>query len=293
MDLNKIKAEDLIEFVKKGLEDLNQEKEINNTPQVKVLADSISNEGKRLTTLELTFWRPILAELNTHRMLSKNSRSSRAVPVSKIIEEVTKCPWGPREWGLNQKGMQASKEIPNKLLHLCKCFWYSSAQYSAKAAGDLANLGLHKQIVNRLLEPFMCVHTVISGTEWDNFFNLRISPLAQPEMMDLAVAMKKAMDKSTPELLKNGTWHLPYINNEDKEKNEIEVLKKVSAARCARVSYKTFDGTTDINKDLELAEKLLKDKHLSCFEHIATPCSKTDYMLSNFKGWNQYRKFVE
>ena len=268
---------------------------IQSEPEVKILADSIAN-GHRLTTFQLKYQRFILPELNTHRVFSRNSRSSRATPIKKNIELVETKPWGPIEWGLNQKGMVAEKLLTDeqKLKHV-QYIWASVANAVAKAAMDLDQNGIHKQIANRLLESFLPIETVLSSTEWDNFFHLRLAPDAQPEMRALAYKMKLAMDKSTPVELKPGEWHLPYISQDDRKNLEQEGdlfgdLQKISAARCARVSYNTFDGTPNYQKDLELFDKLIKGSHFIPLEHVATPATDKDYMPSNFVGWNQFRK---
>lgn len=268
---------------------------IQSEPEVKILADSIAN-GHRLTTFQLKYQRFILPELNTHRVFSRNSRSSRATPIQKNVELVGTMPWGPIEWGLNQKGMVAEQTLTdkNKLEHV-KYVWATIANACAKAAQDLSKAGIHKQIANRLLESFLPIETVLSSTEWDNFFHLRLAPDAQPEMRALAYKMKLAMDKSTPVELKPGEWHLPYISQDDRKNLEQEGdlfgdLQKISAARCARVSYNTFDGTPNYTKDLELFNKLIQGGHFSPLEHVATPATDKDYMPSNFVGWNQFRK---
>ena len=145
---------------------------IQSEPEVKILADSIAN-GHRLTTFQLKYQRFILPEVNTHRVFSRNSRSSRATPIKKNIELVETKPWGPIEWGLNQKGMVAEKLLTDeqKLKHV-QYIWASVANAVAKAAMDLDQNGIHKQIANRLLESFLPIETVLSSTEWDNFFHM-------------------------------------------------------------------------------------------------------------------------
>lgn len=311
MNLNNLNLDDLLSYVKKGLEDLQKEADITTKPKVRVLADSYSiRTNKRLTTLECTFWRPILPEITRHRSCSFSVRSSRAVPVSALIEEVKYSPWGPEEYGLNQKGMQAEQKVEESKAKLASHLWLLAARSAANTASQMERLKIHKQVVNRLLEPFICTHAVISATEWDNFFNLRISPLAQPEMQTLARAMKDAMDKSVPQNLHEDLWHLPYISQEELNTYPIEDLKMASAARCARVSYKPFnEKEADIEKDIILAKKLIEQRHYSPLEHIACPAVVNEpyldsnnipkdnyvpfYKPSNFIGWNQYRKFLE
>ena len=298
MDINQEQVEQFSKLLVSAATDAvvhAQKVTIQSEPEVKILADSIAN-GHRLTTFQLKYQRFILPEVNTHRVFSRNSRSSRATPIKKNIELVESKPWGPIEWGLNQKGMVAEKLLTDeqKLKHV-QYIWASVANAVAKAAMDLDQNGIHKQIANRLLESFLPIETVLSSTEWDNFFHLRLAPDAQPEMRALAYKMKLAMDKSTPVELKPGEWHLPYISQDDRtnlaqEGDLFGDLQRISAARCARVSYNTFDGTPNYTKDLELFNKLIQGGHFSPLEHVATPATDKDYMPSNFVGWNQFRK---
>ena len=272
---------------------LRENKPITSEPKVKILADSITRDRKRLTTFELTFWRPILPEITRHRALSFSVRSSRATPVDTLIGEIRNSPWGPTEWGENEKGMVANKVFTNEqYVDTLNYIWYQSASLQCKMAKTLADAGVHKQIVNRLLEPFSCTHAVVSGTEWDNFYKLRTAKDAQPEMRQLALAMQKSYEESTPVQLSSDDWHLPYITHEESLKYDVKDLCKISAARCARVSYKLYDGSTNPDKDSELYQKLVTKFHFSPLEHVATPAG-SNYLLSNFKGWNQLRKFVE
>ena len=273
--------------------------EIICKPTVKIICDSINRKAtSRLTTFELVYWRAIHSELMTHRVFSRNARSSRATPIKVNIEQVRNTPYGPRFWGLNEKGMTATKEASPEQQETFKQYWIDAAKQAADKAEFLMNAGLHKQAVNRLLEPFMPIHTILTATEFDNFFKLRIEKHAQPEMYDLAKAMKDAYDNSTPMILDNDELHLPYITDEEELLFDIDVLPFISAARCARISYKNFDGTSSAKDDLKLAQRLLTDGHLSPFEHIAVSC---DYSIdsfdprlkSNFKDFIQFRKIIE
>lgn len=271
----------------------------------KVIADSISPTGSRLTTLELTYHRFILAELNTHRAFSRNTASSRAIPTAKLIERVRNDPAMPVEWGKNQPGMQATLQVNN--VGRCEYLWVEAALEAADYAEEISQLWVHKQIVNRILEPFMWAKTIVSSTEWTNFFKQRISPLAQPEMRVLAERMKEALDASEPTPIKYSGWHVPYWNRlEDiydfrgveSWEEAMSIVRKVSVARCARVSYLTHDGKRDIQKDLELYEKLktADPPHLSPFEHVACPTpvrSQPRFYAGNFEGWAQLRHLPE
>lgn len=297
MDLNdlglKLNPEEKQKLIEELSAIIKQTKPIQSKPKVKILADSLSKSGDRLTTFELTFWRPILPELSRHRVLSMSVRSSRATPVDKLIKEVQESPWGPREWGKNQPGMVAEESFSDEgFIKNFEYVWYQTANFSCQMAKTLADVGIHKQIVNRMLEPYSCTHAVVSGTEWKNFFKLRTASDSQPEMQDLAKKMKKLFDGHEPTLLDDNEWHLPYITQKDRCELTPSECCKISAARCARVSYKLYDGTTNSQKDLELYERLVNSHHWSPLEHVAIPAVH-DYMESNFKGWNQLRKYEE
>lgn len=277
----------------------------------KVIADSWYWPDHRLTTLECTFHRFILPEVNTHRMFSRNAASSRAIPVAKQIERVKADPALPIFWGKNQAGMSAYEELELGEYDKNNCYWINSPRYDAREEWELASrdaigsterlmkIGLHKQLASRLLEPFMWTTMIISATEWDNFFSLRRPPggvmdpqfPAQPEMQQLAIEMYKAINNSDPMQLGKGEWHLPYLNPED---YNLTIDKKlaISAARCARVSYLTHDGRRDIEKDLELAQKLSENRHMSPFEHQGLVVGDNNFH-ANFRGYRQYRWFVE
>lgn len=218
----------------------------------KVLADSVSPAGVRLTTLEVVIPRIVLAEYNTHRVFSRSSASSRAIPVEKRIASVRDNPFIPSSFGRNQRGMQAGEALTGQEAHDAEYAWLSAARAACHWAGELAKAGVHKQYANRLLEPFLW-HTVIcTSTEWSNFWGLRISPLAQPEIAEPARLMKLAMDESTPAPVDVGQWHLPLMPDleELRKTFTVERLCQISAARCARVSYLTHDGKRDPTADI-------------------------------------------
>lgn len=261
---------------------------------VKIVADSISESGKRITTFQLKYPRFIHAEIMTHRVFSRNSSSSRAVPVLRMIEQVRTNPAMPIHWGKNQSGMQAKEELSGIALDMAEDAWKNAAIEASIIADKMMNLGAHKQIVNRILEPFQHMHTVLTATEFDNFFELRIHEDAQPEIYALALTMKQAMDNSEPRILKVGEWHLPYV----KETNMNSTLAcKISAARCCRVSYLKHDGSNpSIDEDLALFERLVGSEplHASPLEHQATPENEYEPVPhSNLKDWAQYRKIYE
>jgi hypothetical protein len=261
-----------------------------------VIKDSISPAGVRLVTVELAYPRFIHSELMTHRMFSRNAMSSRAVPVAKMIEQVRDRAAKPIHWGANQPGMQAKAELEGEKLYVAQTLWQLAALQMADIAEEMNHIGLHKQVANRVLEPFQWMHTIVTATEWDNFFNLRRHPDAQPEFQHLANLMWEAFGDSEPTLLQPGEWHLPYVSNEEYVALPNEMLKKISSARCARVSYLTHDGQApEVYKDIELYEKLVgaEPLHASPIEHVATPLKNPDEWSGNFRGWYQYRKEVE
>jgi len=251
----------------------------------KVIADSINEDGIRLTSFEVRFWRPVLAEFNTHCVLSRNSASSRAIPLHKMLERVRLDCAEPLVWASEQKGMQGGDEVPMHVAADASQLWYEKAAESAmEYAKQLGEWGVHKSIANRLLEPFMWHTAVVTATAWDNFFEQRCSPLAQPEIREVAELMQQARAEHTPRQLKEGEWHLPYVDDEtilaaaEYEGENIwsaswSLLARISASRCARVSYLTQDGKRDIEKDLELYERLVtaRPAHWSPLEHVATP----------------------
>lgn len=256
------------------------------TTSAKIIRDSVSPEGHRLTTMEVTFHRFVLAEFNTHRMFSRNSASSRAIPTKKFMERVSAF---PVEFGSNQPGMQAGPPLEGEDLKRAEELWGVAGIQMKMFAKQLADLGVHKQVTNRLLEPFMWHTVIVTATEWDNFFGLRANPMAQPEIRVAAEMMLDAYKNSEPELLR-GQWHLPYVLD-DELPLDLGVLLKISAARCARVSYLTHDGVRNIDKDLELFARLTEadPPHASPLEHVALPARPGETVEGNFTGWHQLR----
>jgi hypothetical protein len=265
----------------------------------KVLADSISPAGVRLTTLEVTMPRIVLAEFNTHRMFSRNSASSRAIPVDKRIKAIEEDPFVPTAFGRNQKGMQAGDALEGAEAEQAKLAWLCARDEAVRYAQKLAELGVHKQYANRLLEPFSWHTVIVTATEWENFFGLRISPLAQPEIATPALLMKQAMGASKPAHVGYGDYHLPLVLDLKElaaDGLHLQDIAKVSAARCARVSYLTHDGKRDPKADLDLFGKLVSSGHMSPLEHVARPYDEWGRegsgtaFCGNFKGWYQLRK---
>jgi len=298
------------------------------TITAKVLADSISPQGVRMTTFEIEYPRFILAELNTHRMLSKNSASSRAIPIEKMHEHIQHDPAMPVYWGKNQPGMTAKTEIENADRSWAEYLWRKAAEMMVGVSKQLAATGLHKQTANRVTEPWMTMKTVISGTEWSNLYYLRDHPDAQPEFQELAHAMLLAHKASTPVELEPGEWHLPYVTlyrsdldnilhylDADGNTLSVEDARILSASCCAQVSYRKTDMT--LEKAHRIYKQLIESKpaHASPVEHQATPMGHRfatgegtqarywvpgithqdrygDYWSGNLRGWIQFRKLI-
>lgn len=260
------------------------------------------SHGRRLTTLQLRYPRFIHSEFMTHRVFSRNASSSRAIPVAKMIEQVRNDAAMPIHWGKNMPGMQANEELDLEHKSEVKGEWNMAAQNAADSAEFMMKEGAHKQIVNRILEPFQFISVIVTATEWENFFELRDHPDAQPEIQELARVMKAAIQASKPDELGFGDWHLPYVTKEEKAKFSIADCRRMSAARCARVSYLTHDGQTPSpEKDFDLFDKLVGSVplHASPIEHQATAdqCSlgmwHNQESWGNFRHWIQFRKLWE
>ena len=252
----------------------------------RVIADSINPDGRRITTLQLRYWRAIHAEFMAHRIFSRNASSSRAIPVRKVLAQVWHDPAGPGHWGVNQAGMQARGELTGWRLTAAQALWRAAGRAMCGAAWAAMKLGLHKQVANRLLEPWQFISVVVTATEWENFLALRDRPDAQPEICTLAQEIRVAMAASAPVELQWGDWHLPYVRRAARSP------LSSSVARCARVSYLTHDGReTSELEDLALCARL-KDAnppHMSPFEHQA---QAVQGQFANFSGWRSYRHLL-
>ena len=276
----------------------------------KVLADSINTDGDRLISFQVTHPRIIHADFMTHRVFSRNSSSSRAIPVRKMVEQVMVDPFIPVYWGKNQAGMQATRELTDAEKDLAVYGWLKARDNAVATVDDLTKLGVHKQIANRLLEPWMWITVIVSATEWQNYFSLRqdsntpygpdlipssrINPRfpAQPEIQAIAHMTRELFDTHTPVYVPIGEWHLPMIQYPDDRDLVLSfptsMIIKISTGRTARVSYLTHDGRRDAADDMRLHDDLMKDRHWSPFEHQAK--AAPGERSSNFVGWHQYRK---
>lgn len=274
------------------------------TIEAKIIADSVNPDGKRITTVQCRLPRFIWPQMLTHRNFSRNAQSSRACPVNKMIEEVEKDPAMPIHWGANQKGMQADEECNNTV----NCIdphtpgygfkdmnsdeaWIAALDFALEYARAFSEAGYHKQIVNRLLEPFMHISVIITATEWDNFFKLRMHEDSQPEIQQLAKEIYNAMLNSYPTELNWGEWHVPYALDVPVPANDSDSLLKSSTAACARCSYNNHDGSNrTIEKDRQLHDMLIASSHLSPTEH---PAKAMRGQYANFNGFCSYRWELE
>lgn len=235
----------------------------------KVLADSIVSSGARLTTFEVTFPRFILAEANTHRKLSRNSASSRAIPVEKRIAQLLENPFVPESFAANKSGMQAGAELGDAEQDQARAAWLSSRDEAVDHAGVLVDLAVHKQHANRVLEPYAWHTAIFTATDWDNFFALRDHKAAQPEMQITARHMRTALYKSEPRVLSRGDWHLPHVTYEERKELGIEYSVKASVVRCAAVSFERQYEHREMAAIIKRHDQMAQMGHWSTFEHQA------------------------
>ena len=224
---------------------------------------------------------------------SRNASSSRAIPISTMLKQVWFDPAGPIFWGANQAGMKARVELTGWKKWVAQKFWYGSGKLMCGIVWTINKLvSPHKQVFNRLLEPWQYISVIVTGTEWKNFLELRDHPDAQPEIRELAILIRDAMAMSNPETNK---YHLPYISECDTEMFDMDKCMKLSAARCARVSYLTHDGKLpDPDKDIALFNSLVNTipPHASPIEHQAIAVEDTGF-IKNIRGWKSFRKILE
>lgn len=301
----------------------------HNNISATIIADSINANGIRMTSMELEYPRFILAEVNTHRALSKNSASSRAIPIKTMHEQIRKSPAMPVHWGKNQAGMSAKEQLTGLELEDVIALWDEAREFGLSIASRMEAAGLHKQIANRRTEPDMLMKTVISGTEWSNLLWLRTHYAAQPEFRVLADLVHSSLTLSTPTLLAPGEWHLPYIHSErncngdmsyyaySDLSTEISLMQAriISASCCAQVSYRKNDDS--YAKALKVYRQLIESQpvHASPVEHQATPIKPRTFWQralgkyfteegithvdangvrwsGNLKDWIQFRKLI-
>lgn len=305
-----------------------------NESWAKVILDSVSPAGKRIVTVEARYWRAIHAEIMTHRDRARNAASSRAIPFIRFSKDdrmpVANCTYSyiqndyflPEFIGAEQKGMQSGGELPEPQRSEALEIIDELRQTALASCLKLHDLGVHKSIINRYLEPWSYITVVMTATEWKNFFRLRVHPKAEKHFNKIASQIKDAIDASVPQEVTAGDWHLPYIRPEDREEvreslgslnlervpvgedaeRQVQVLKRVSAARCARLSYLTHEGVRSLDADLALFRSLIHPKlendrdddviHASPLEHVAFACGRNNGRARSgpFTGWVQFRK---
>lgn len=279
------------------------------TITAKVLAHSYNpNTDTEVVSFELEYPLVIHAHVLTHRVFSRNTASQRAIPVKTMIQQVKDNPYIPMHWGKNQPGMSAMPEEIDDTDAALK-IWLDARDNMIRMVGHLNDLGLHKQYVNRLLAPWQHTKVVLTTTDLDNFFQLRLGADAQPEVQALAMVMKAAYEESVPRTLENDDWHLPYIDlipvytdggdpiikyEYDGKEVTLEQAKAISAACCAAISYRLED--MPIEKALSIYDKLgvgTDNFHASPFEHICTPWQYDDEVEEgNLVGFHQLRHLL-
>lgn len=279
--------------------------------QAEIIADSFNPVGNRLTTFVIEFPRIVLAELNTHRALSKNSASSRAIPFEKMLEMATNNPFIPIRFQKDHKGMQGTEYYEGIEHEICVQDWLKARDAAISNAVNF-RLPVTKQLRNRLLEPFMWHRVILSATELENFFALRFHGDAEIHIAKLAEVMLDVYNKSEPKYLKAGEWHIPFGDSFDTERLtalatekfmghdicnpdwEAALKRKIAVARCARISYLNFEGKDDYVADVKLCERLFANnpKHLSPTEHVAQAQDNSN-ASGNFRGFTQYRKLFK
>lgn len=255
-----------------------------------------------IATFRLKYPRIVHAELMTHRVFSRNASSSRAVPSVTVQSEVKNDPAIPRKFQENKSGMQGGQELD---FGHWKREWIKASEEVTQIANRFA--GCHKQIVNRITEPFSFINVIVTSTEWDNFFNLRCTDLADPTFEEVALMIREVLQKSTAV---EREWHIPYFNPDiNIEKNLI-----VSTTKAAKISYNKDRMECSMEEYEKRHNQLLSDFHLSPFEHCAKPFNEWEVRVTqaikdggisykmpwtdatfcrNFKGFKSYRFLLE
>jgi thymidylate synthase ThyX len=261
--------------------------------EAKIIKDSICN-GHRLTTMQLTHPRIVHAEFNTHCMFARNASSSRAIPFSKVLQRVIDDPFIPKHWGVNQSGMQAAENLEGDNREAAIRYWLRARDQAieiAKTMADKDGLNVHKQIVNRLLEPWSWITVCVTGDSgaWSNYFALRCEKDAQPDIQEQAYMAQYAYFTSIPQELNSGDWHTPYVSDDEKKQCGDTVIQ-VSVGRCARTSYLTQEGVRDFSEDIKLHDRLRYHTplHASPFEHVCMAMGN-DLRYAKYTGWQAYR----
>lgn len=272
-------------------------------PKVTTVAASVTPKGVFIFTFIWVYHRFIHGEVMTHRDFSRNAMSSRAMPTYKLLKQVWFEPATPLHWGKLQPGMQAKQVLSPFMELVCRILWKNTGRLVCAAVWILYKLGLHKQVANRLIEPWQLMTTVVTATEWENFFELRCHPDAQPEFQYLAKAVRAEYEigKLTARKLtvNSGThtdWHLPFVSEDERKTLTLKLAVRCSAARCARTSFLNHDGTTpNVLKDEDLFLKLVGSvpMHASPIEHQAQAAEVAHIRSGNFRGYYQFRQIYK
>ena len=263
--------------------------------QVEVILASKGPDQAPVYTVRMRYPRIIHGEVMTHRMFNRNAGSSRAQPASVTIQKVLTDPFVPWHWTRNQSGMQGFQHLPSDDEIYAVQEWLSArdaAMDAAETLSDKDGFNLHKQVFNRLIEPFSWIDVLITATEWDNFLWLRNHEMAEPHLQDLAVLTTQALmdheDKIVP--LDYGEWHTPYVTDEERDITHGDAdLLMLSAARCCRISYKPFgEDQINIGKDLQRFHQLTGGDriHASPLEHQCQADKRvgTNHVTTHFFG---------
>lgn len=267
----------------------------------KIIKHSITEWGQEIVTFELEYPRIVHQELLTHKILSKSSASSRAIPILQMIKRVWDNPAEPAAWGKNQSGMSAKEDLKGLNLSAAKFIWAAAAKINCGLSFLLSKTGVHKQIANRLTEPYSYIKVLVTGTNFENWYKLRDHQDADPTIQLLAATMKVAHQNSVPQVLKYGEWHLPYVDSTVGSEENL----KLSASLSAQTSYRKSDES--IEKAIKIYDRLIDSEpaHFSPFEHQGTPLPSEHSIFfthkdklgrlwsGNFCGWGQYRQKIQ
>lgn len=267
-----------------------------------IVADSTNTFGNRITTFLLTFPRFILAEFNTHRVFTRNSSSSIAIPFKKNRRSLLANPFIPLDWMRDHSGMQGSVYFKSKFIRwLLRTLWLTAMYFAVGFASILNKIGLSKQICNRIIEPWMWHTALITATEFENFFALRAHKDAEIHIQKIAFMMLELYNTSEPKQLLEAEWHIPFMDKINKpelisvlgiEDADIDTynqyltaILKISTAMCARTSYTTvgkpgdsIDYMNNFISDMKLHDRLAESGHFSPFEHCAKPMNEIEYL---------------
>ena len=265
----------------------------------RVILKSQNPDGHTIITWSLSYWLPIHAEMMTHKAFRRNAASNRAIPTKKILSRVINEMGMPLHWGANKPGMQADDELTGLRLLLAKGVWRMAGYSACAFTWALGKIGLHKQAANRVLMPYQMISVVITTTDRQAFYALRVHKDAQPEMQDIARKMQAA-DKAAPvQMLDWGEWHIPYADGDyrltavTKGRANLHESLKTSVALCARASYLTHEGRpTALEENIKLHDRLMNSvpMHASPFEHQAVARRGA---WAGMNGFENYRTMLE